>query len=175
MQGESELLPAPSGDDVASAQLGADGGDKVFQEYVTGGMAVGVVVGLEVVNVDDDDGERGTGAVGASQLAVHLLVPAATIRSPGEGVPARLRREQGDHIGAVDRGVCEVDPRSRAPGLSRGAAVGSWVEAQPNVDPVGSSGGHQGPIEVWLEQDRERGTGDELSCGAQLRAWIGIG
>src|SRR5450756_727978 len=105
MQCESELLPSPSGDDVTGAQLGADGGDKVFQEYVTGGMAVGVVVGLEVVNVDDDDGERGTGAVGASQLAVHLLVPAATIRSPGEGVPARLRREQGDHIGAVDRGA----------------------------------------------------------------------
>jgi len=55
MQGESELLPAPSGDDVTGAQFGADGGDEVFQEYVTGGMAVGVVVGLEVVNVDDPE------------------------------------------------------------------------------------------------------------------------
>src|ERR1035437_9667309 len=75
----------------------------------------------------------------------------------------------------VDRGVCEVGPRSCAPGLSCGAGGGSWVDAQPKVDPVGSSGGHQGPIEVWLEQARERGTGDDLSGGAQLRAWIGIG
>src|SRR5450830_764622 len=48
-QGEGELFPAPSGDDVTGAQLGADGGDKVPQQYVAGGMAVGVVVVLEVV------------------------------------------------------------------------------------------------------------------------------
>src|SRR5450759_4851721 len=105
MQGESELFPAPSGDDVTGAQLGADGGDEVFQEYVTGDMAVGVVVGLEIVHVENRDGERIAGAAGVSQLAVHLLVPAAAICGPGEGVPSRLSGEQGDHVGPVDRGA----------------------------------------------------------------------
>src|SRR5450756_496119 len=104
-QGEGELLPAPSSDDVTGAQLGADGGDKVPQQYVAGDMAVGVVVGLEVVHVDQGDGERVAGAPGASQLAVNLLVPAATVCGPGEGVGACLGGEQGDKIGPVDRGA----------------------------------------------------------------------
>src|SRR5450759_4488590 len=49
------------------------------RNYVAGGMAVGVVVVLEVVHVEQGDGERVAGTAGASQLAVNLLLPAATV------------------------------------------------------------------------------------------------
>ena len=62
------------------------------------------------------------------------------------------------------------------PDLCDSGRLSSWVDAQlSKVDPLGAGGGGQGPVRLTLQQDDERGVGDELSGGAQLGARIGFG
>ena len=49
---------------------------------------MGVVVGLEVVDVDDRQAERRLGAAGAGHLPRQQFVERAPVRQPGEGVAA---------------------------------------------------------------------------------------
>ena len=53
-------------------------------------MALGVVDGLEVVDVEQDQRERIADALGAAPLERELLVERPAVRQTGEGVGRRL-------------------------------------------------------------------------------------
>jgi hypothetical protein len=101
-QDERELLAAEPRDEVALAHRGAQprrGGD---EHLVALGVAVGVVDGLEVVEVEHDDGERPAEAGRARDLLLQPLVAGAVVEQPGEPVRARLLAQRVALAGGVE-------------------------------------------------------------------------
>ena len=71
------------------------------QQPVAGLVAVLVVEGLEVVEVEQRQAQRAAVAAGTRELALEVLVPHAPVREPGQRVGAGRRLQLGDKVGAV--------------------------------------------------------------------------
>ena len=65
---EKELISAESTEEVVGAQPFGDGGDQIADSFVACGVSFCVVDGLEVVDVDERDGERLVAAFDAFEL-----------------------------------------------------------------------------------------------------------
>src|SRR5215218_792718 len=83
---DGELLAAVAGHHVGPADHGLPGGGRLLEEPVPGLVAVAVVVGLEVVEVEQGHAHRLPGPGRPGQLPRQLLVPGPPVRHPGEAV-----------------------------------------------------------------------------------------
>ena len=63
---------------------------KAASACVAGGVAAGVVDGLEVVEVDEDQPERGLTRSGGVDLALERLLEGAVVAEPGDDVAERV-------------------------------------------------------------------------------------
>jgi hypothetical protein len=81
-------------------------------------MAVGVVVELELVQVENPDAERSAVAIGARELSTELLVPGSAVEEAGQVVGPGSNLEPTEELAALDRdGRLERQQPHRAPRL----------------------------------------------------------
>ncbi len=132
---ERELLPAEARDDVVLAHGGAQLPGDGDQHLVALGMAVGVVDGLEVVEVDDHDAERALERGRAGDLVPQPLVAGAMVQQTREPVAARLLAQRV----ALSRGL-ERERRHRREALDLGDL--GRGELLVDADPVDVQRGH---------------------------------
>jgi hypothetical protein len=85
-QQNQKFLATDASQQVAVAQLGTDGPHSFLQGTVAGGVAVGVVDGLEVVQIKHDGGGTGAVALPDGNQLLHLLEGVATAASAGQRV-----------------------------------------------------------------------------------------
>ncbi len=101
-QDQHEFLAAIAADHVARPQVGPDGLGDAAQDDVARGVAVGVVDGLEVVDVDEGDRQRALVASGALDLGEEGAQQGAPIDDAGQAVDRRpvvgLRQGGGDAV-----------------------------------------------------------------------------
>ncbi len=100
-QDDGEFFSAVAGDQVAGAEDDIECGfGDLFEAAVAADVAVGVVVALEVVGVDEQEGEFAAFAEGAAPFDGHGFVEAAAVGDAGEGVDD----DQGFHgaVGGLD-------------------------------------------------------------------------
>ena len=108
---EHELVAAVAGDLVVRAHLGAQRVGDAAQQRVAGGMAELVVDALEVVEVDQDAGERQPVARGAGDLLAHAHLHRAVVEQAGERVGARGGADVVVGLGVVAGDHGEVGDR----------------------------------------------------------------
>ena len=91
-QQDRELVAAEAAEHVGGAQVGRERAGDGAQQVVTGGVAAGVVDGLEVVEVDHDQAERAAVVADVvAQLGLEALGEAAAVERAGQRVGARER------------------------------------------------------------------------------------
>ena len=144
---ERELLAPEPGGDVAAAHRLAQRRADVAQDPIAVGMAVELVYGLEVVEVEGHQRERLVALVGALELEREPLVKAAVVDQPGERVggrealQARLVAAQTEHQHHGHHDACEPERDDRgARQLARGDQHGTHPE-----QPAGERRGNQDP------------------------------
>ena len=64
---DDELVTAEAGHDIRLADALGDALGDLAQEFVSGAVAEGIVEGLEVVEIDEQDGAGGVGATAGSE------------------------------------------------------------------------------------------------------------
>ena len=126
-QDQRELVAADPGRVVTEAQDVEETGGEGADRGVTAGVAFGVVDLLEVVEIDDHEGERPLVAHAAGDRHLEEAVEAAAVEQAGEPVvpgvvaqhlhPQRHRTEAGD-----ERGVDAAGPQRRV-GVEAGGGV----------------------------------------------------
>ena len=89
-----ELLAAGAADDVARPHVAFEDVAEGDQDLVADRVAVDVVDALEVVDVEQDEADRGVVARGARQLGGEALVEVAAVEEAGQLVGAGLDGEQ---------------------------------------------------------------------------------
>jgi hypothetical protein len=115
---DQELLPAPAGDDVLAAEGAGEQAAEPAQDLVAGGVPVAVVDLLEVVEIEDREGQRLVEAPGEAQVVLQQLRRPAPVGHAGEAVGLGQAAEQLHPLQAVG------DPghhRSQGVGQERGA------------------------------------------------------
>ena len=137
-----ELLPADPRDELAGARRRRQVAADVGQDPVADLMAVGVVDGLEVVEVEDDEGQEVPVAPGALDLAVEALREGAPVRQAGERVGLGQPRQLGARLGVGDGDRRELGERGQAALGGRPNARGSLEPAvsAPQTRPAADSG-----------------------------------
>jgi hypothetical protein len=100
-QQHHELLAAETADDIALPHLGAQRRGDRGQDRVTREVPVGVVDGLEVVQVEDQDAGRGSLALRAAQRPLGLVVPGRGVEQAGLAVHRGPLLELARHVGPV--------------------------------------------------------------------------
>ena len=120
-----ELVAAEAGDDVGAAHGRAQAVGGHAQQLVAAGMAQRVVDLLELVEVDEVDGER-PAAAQADHGSVHLVAEQRAVRQAGEGIVA------GE---LVDLGLGHA-PVGDVLEQHDGAAVGHRVEGERQRAPL---------------------------------------
>ncbi len=134
-QRDRELVAADAVGAVARALGRADRLRKRLQALVAGLVAVLVVDGLEVVEVDEHERERRRGAADALELAREVLVERAVVAQPGERVG------DGDLRQALELGRARrVEPAPEAQDDQR--ERGEQREADAERDPDRALGPH---------------------------------
>jgi hypothetical protein len=88
-----ELVAAHPSDSVALAHDGGQSRRDRLQEFVARGMAERVVDRLEVIEVDEQGGERRLLATRAQHQLLDAIEDQRPIRQPGERVVGRQKRE----------------------------------------------------------------------------------
>ena len=106
---QHELLAAVAADHVARPQVRAERLGDAAQHDVAGGVAVGVVDGLEVVDVDERDRQRALVAAGALDLGEQGGQQRAAVRDAGQAVDGR------EVLGLGEGGGDAVDGPPRRP------------------------------------------------------------
>src|SRR3954452_2777428 len=94
-QQQQELLVAPARRDVLLAQAGGEAPRDLAQHRVAGGVAVGVVDGLEAVDVDQHGRQRAAMAARAGDRGAQHVVGVAAVGQAGEHVGAGELLELG--------------------------------------------------------------------------------
>ncbi len=91
-QDRHELFAAVACDQVARpAQDARQRSRNQDQAFIAALVAVVVVVGLEVIDVDHDERQRRCAALGAPDLAIHVHIETAPVRNPGQAIRENLR------------------------------------------------------------------------------------
>ena len=85
-----ELVAAETGRGVAAAHAAEESLRQLDEELVAGGVAQAVVDVLEVVEVDEDHGDRARPAASSPQRVLEALGEEQPVREVGEGVVKRL-------------------------------------------------------------------------------------
>jgi len=86
-QQDDEFPRRPARREVAGAAQGSGNGVRHHtQAFVAGGVAIGVVVFLEVVDIDHGDGDRRADALGMAQLLQQHGIEAAAVGQAGQAI-----------------------------------------------------------------------------------------
>ena len=93
---QEELVSAEAAEVVVGAEAFGDGFDYSAEGGVSGCVALVVVDGLEVVYVDEGDGELLWAAADALELDGEFLLDAAAVEGAGEGVLEGLFLDLGE-------------------------------------------------------------------------------
>ncbi len=137
-----ELLAAEAGEHVALADAGGQPQRRLPEHPVAGHVAVDVVDVLEVVEVEDGQGELPAVAHGAGGLGQQALLEHPPVHQPRQGVGRGPHRQLGACLGVADRERHEVGESAQA-GLGVGrqglVAVGRHHHRAPQqvADPHG--------------------------------------
>ena len=109
---QHELLAAVPANHVGRPKVRGDGLGDTPQDVVAGGMPVGVIDGLEVVDVDECDGQGPLVAVRALDLVEELDKQRPAVRDAGELVGGRrvgrLGQLVGDRVDGPGEAVVEA-------------------------------------------------------------------
>jgi hypothetical protein len=96
-QQDHEFLAAEPAGQVVIAHLLAQRGPQRTQHHVSGQVTIGVIDGLEVIDVYQGQRQRGAGPDRARDLRRRLGLPGARVEQPRLGVDARLGQELRVH------------------------------------------------------------------------------
>src|ERR1700753_4096907 len=91
------------------AQASGDGVDDVAKGSIACRMYEVVVDGLEVVDVDEGDGEALAAATGTSEFCGELLLDAAAIKDAGEQVAFGFIFDESEKVGTEHQEEREAD------------------------------------------------------------------
>ena len=127
---DAELVAAETGHGVAEPHDAGEPFGDLADQLVAGGMAVGVVDGLEAVEVDQQHGKPGAGAAEQSQFLVEPEIEGTPVRQQRElvlsGEPLDLLLAQDDlGCGAAQAMDDEGEDRRRTAGRPRRAPRGT--------------------------------------------------
>ena len=181
-QQQSELIAADAEGAIGGAHGRADHPSERGQQLVTGGVAIGVVHALQVVEVDDHKGEGTRLANGSGHLARELLLECTMVAEPGQRIDARiegrpivgrarlpelgLERRHGSD-GPVDRDGCDQGRGGR--GGHEGGEDGETA-GRRNDDEAGGGDRPDAP-----EPGNERAAHGSRRVGRALRVDLGLG
>ena len=101
---DGELVAADAAGDVGLADGAAEALGHGGEDGVAGQVAQAVVRALEVVDVEDDEGQAALVPVCAGAFAQERLVEVAPVVDAGEGVDVRLQPRLPELLGVPDRG-----------------------------------------------------------------------
>ncbi len=104
-QQHRELVAAQPGDDVGGAQATPDARRGAAQDLVAHTVPHRVVDGLEVVEVEEEEGEIGAGA----DVPLQLTLEGAPVGDPGQSVDARHVLDLGVALHQLGPGPVEMD------------------------------------------------------------------
>ena len=90
---QPELLASHAGEDVDRTDLRAPARAEITQRDVAGGVAAAVVVGLEVVDVEQRDRERVLQALGVRERERELRVPGTAVGEARQGIGQGVRSQ----------------------------------------------------------------------------------
>jgi hypothetical protein len=97
LEQDGELVAAQAGHGVLAAHAGLEPGGHGHQQVVTGGVAQLVVDRLEVVQVDEEQGQWGAGLGAPAQGVPDPLPEQGPVGQVGEAVVERLVLQLADH------------------------------------------------------------------------------
>jgi hypothetical protein len=142
-QQHRELVPAKAAEDVRGPQVGGEGDRDPAQQGVAGRMTLGVVDGLEVVEVDHDQAQRAPVVAHVVRpLRLEALGEAATVQAARQRVRAREPRELAPLVLAVRR-LGDAHHRGRdEQGGEDPDHVGLCVAREESCDHVGTHRHH---------------------------------
>ncbi len=83
---DDELFAAVAADGIALAERFEKDGTEFAEDHIAGSVAVVVVQGFEMIDIDDGDGELFPVAAGAGKFDGETVVDVATIEKAGEGI-----------------------------------------------------------------------------------------
>ena len=148
---DSELLSAGAGEKVLNAENAFDALDQLLENVIAGGVAVGVVHALEVVDVQHEHGEILAGADATRDLAVGVEIEGSTIEGAGESIRAGL-------LDQLDLKLYEEEPE-----IGHEDAGGEEHHGHERVEPVGIVLAFDDHPRLYVEEVGEDGAvgGDE--------------
>ncbi|MNN04340.1 hypothetical protein D3C81_1170650 [compost metagenome] len=94
-QQHSELFAAVTGDEIGGAQAALNQLRQLLQHIITHCVAVGIIDALEVIGIDQQQGERTSGAAEQQCVFGEFLVEAATVVNAGQTVVGRQAEQFG--------------------------------------------------------------------------------
>ncbi len=123
---DGELVAAEAGRRVARPEHLHDPLRDHLQQLVAAGMAEAVVHGLEVVEVEEQDGDRCAGAGAPGQGVLDPVREQAAVGQPGQAVMERLVAQFLHEAGVVEghRGFVGERPGEAEPALVEGESAG---------------------------------------------------
>ena len=142
---DRELVAAQAGHGVAGPHAHLQPARDLDEHEVAGGVAVDVVHGLEVVEVDEEHGEEGPrAAAGPAQRFRHPLDEQGAVGEAGERVVGPAVRGVGLRAGhPVGLAVGGRAPRTRGSGTSGSCRRGGGGGARPRTAWSGPRGGRR--------------------------------
>jgi len=125
VEDHGELVAPDPADSVGRADRALEGADGLDEDLVARGVAVEVVVRLELVDVEDEDGDGAAGVAGPGEGGVEEALEVAAVPGAGERVG-----EGGAAEGAL--AVVVVEPAGEPVGVGgeRGAVAARDEQAE---------------------------------------------
>ena len=132
-----ELVPAQPGDGIGGAQATLDAHRGATQDLVADAVPHRVVDGLEVVEVEEEEGEIGAGA----DVPLQLTLEGAPVGDPGQSVDARHVLDLGVALHQLGPGPVEMDGHHQQSGTQDRDAGDHQAAAERSAP--GPAGGHR--------------------------------
>ena len=122
-QQHRKLVTTEAGRSAELADAAGNASGHLFEQRIAGGVTHGVVHGLEVVEVDEEHGQVGTGLQAVAQGALQSVLEERLVGEPGQGVvegPVRELVLQELAVGDIPEAV---DPSDQLPRDQLGPAT----------------------------------------------------
>ena len=182
-QREQELVAADPAADVAGPQLALQDARGDPQRLVAGGVAVGVVELLEVVDVEDDDGDLLLAVAGALERLVERVVQPAVVEHPGQRV---LQGQALDaRVQRLHRPAQRVERAGQRRRWRRGAASraedrdvrphGPWRRRRGARPAARSAGGRSARCRSQQQRGADAGQQHLAAAGGERLGTLGAG
>lgn len=159
---DDELFAAVAADGVALAEGFEKDGTKFAKDYITGSVAVVVVQGFEMIDIDDGHGELLTVAAGAGKFDGETVVDIATIEKAGEGIAGGELEESLAAGNQTDAEAGGGEHHDEAGNLCGPAEKAVRIRSEGGVVEVPVRGGEIDDDEIFGESQTAGGDADTL-------------